>query len=242
MNKLKRGLGASLIVAGLVAGASAQVLPAFATSPVTAKIYAGQAYDVSRVPAYPTCTSSTAADPFTVTVTGLPFSYWSLAGQDRARREIPVGYYVKAALSGDATNPIKLVMYNQADQEVHWDNVNSAWVDSTDPNFANFYNYQQKGKVYALYADGYFFVNERGNGTFISLVDQHVNGDVITYTPDMSLNKCTGNQPIAKLSAFGAPAESTPGLANTGTDTAFQLWAAFGLLALGGGLLVSKRR
>ncbi len=159
----------------LVAVAPAQAAP----NVLGAKLYAGQAIDVQRSPAFPECTNATTFSSFTVSSFQDPYS-------DNGSFALGTNY-LKLNPSGDALHPWKLTLYNSSDQELRYNG--SAWVTSADPSYATADEWNTGGEVYGLYDDGYFFNSyPRGNGTFVSIAAPAV--DSTTYTPVALYNDC----------------------------------------------------
>ena len=184
----------------LVAGLSlATAAPAHATgNPVLdAKLYAGQAFDVQRNPAWPTCTDQGPFDPFGVS--GMQDPYSSPSNSTALGDN-----YLKLLPSGDVAHPWRLGLFNTSDQELHY--VSGSWVDSSNGSYASGQTWNTGGDVYGLYADGYFFDSyPQGNGTFVSLVTPFSNGGGTSYTPTIEFNDCVNDPSLG----WGAKAKNS---------------------------------
>jgi len=178
-------LGAAVAIA---AGISiVAVAPAQATgNPVLdAKLYSGQAFDVQRSPAWPSCTDQGPFNSFSVSGFQNPYSSPS--------NSTALGdNYLKLLPSGDANHPWRLGLFNTNDQELHY--VTGSWVDPSNGSYASGQTWNTGGDVYGLYEDGYFFDSyPQGNGTFISLVTPYSNGGATSYTPTITYNDCVND-------------------------------------------------
>jgi hypothetical protein len=170
----------------LVAAAPAQATP----NVLGAKLYAGQAIDVQRNPAFPECTNATTFSPITLSYFQEPYS-------DNGSFALGTNY-LKLNPSGDALHPWKLTLYNSSDQELRYNG--SAWVTSADASYATADEWNTGGEVYGLYEDGYFFNSyPGGNGTFVSLSAPAA--DPTTYTPVAAYNDCLNDDAAGGLAA-----------------------------------------
>jgi uncharacterized membrane protein YgcG len=184
----------ALLLAALAVGAGTTLVaaaPANATPNVLgAKLYAGQAIDVQRSPAFPVCTNATTFSPITLSFFQQPYS-------DNGSFALGTNY-LKLNPSGDALHPWKLTLYNSSDQELRY--TGSAWVTSADPGFATADEWNTGGEVYGLYEDGYFFNSyPAGNGTFVSLSAPAA--DPTTYTPLAAYNDCLADDAAGGFAA-----------------------------------------
>lgn len=106
----------ALLLASLAVGAGmtlVAVAPAQAAPNVLgAKLYAGQAIDVQRSPAFPECTNATTFSPITLSYFQEPYS-------DNGSFALGTNY-LKLNPSGDALHPWKLTLYNSSDQELRY--------------------------------------------------------------------------------------------------------------------------
>ncbi len=177
----------SLLLASLAVAAGLSlvaVAPAQATgNPVLdAKLYAGQAFDVQRGPAWPSCTDQGPFDLFSVSGMTDPYS------SPTSSTSLGLNY-LKLMPSGDPAHPWRLALFNPSDQELRY--FEGSWVDSTDPNYGSAAKWNEGGDVYGLYESGYFFESsDRGNGTYVSLVTPYSNGGSTSYTPTSTYNDC----------------------------------------------------
>ncbi|MEN9706719.1 MAG: hypothetical protein RIS31_285 [Actinomycetota bacterium] len=223
---------------GLAVIAATVALPATsasATSPLEAKIYASQIFDVQRNPAYPTCSDSSTFNSITVGGMAYPFAEVNQVG-------LPTNTYLKVMASGNANNPASLRLYNASDEELRYDDTSSQWVTSSDAAFSGASMWAPLGQVYGIYSDGFFFESSTGTGSFISLVTQYNIGDSTTYTPDATMNTCENGVAFGKTSFLpAAPGVTTERLPLTGGSNELYLIVAGALIATGGSLLLLRK-
>ena len=173
---------ASLAVAAGLSLVGVAPVQASGNPVLDAKLFAGQAFDVQRNPAWPSCTDQGPFDLFSVS--GMTNPYSSPTGST----DLGVNY-LKLMPSGDPAHPWRLALYNPSDQELRY--FGGSWVDPTDPNYSSAAKWNEGGDVYGLYESGYFFESsDRGNGTYVSLVTPYSNGGSTSYTPTSTYIDC----------------------------------------------------